>query len=123
MLCDSPSDYLKEDETTRWIVSIPTVFERTSILDARIGEYVLSLREKDGKYYVGGMTNWDARDLDVDFSFLPEGAWRCRIFRDGVNADTVGEDYAVSEFGIDSGRKEKIHLAPGGGFVMIIDKI
>ena len=123
MLCDSPSDYLKEDETTRWIVSIPTVFARTSILDARIGEYVLTLREKDGRYYIGGMTNWDARDLDVDFSFLPEGAWRCRIFRDGVNADTVGEDYAVSEFGIDSGRKEKIHLAPGGGFVMIIDKI
>ena len=123
MLCDSPSDYLKEDETTRWIVSIPTVFERTSILDARIGEYVLTLREKDGIYYVGGMTNWDARDLDVDFSFLPEGEWRCRIFRDGVNADTVGEDYAVSEYGIKAGQKETVYLAPGGGFVMIVDKI
>ena len=123
MLCDSPSDYLKEDETTRWITSIPTVFDRTRILKGRIGKYVLTLREKDGSYYLGGMTNWDARDIEVDFGFLPEGEWRCRIFRDGVNADTVGEDYAVSEFGIDSGRKEKIHLAPGGGFVMIIDKI
>ena len=123
MLCDSPSDYLKEDETTRWIISIPTVFERTSILDARIGEYVLTLREKDGIYYVGGMTNWDARDIEVDFGFLPEGEWRCRIFRDGVNADTVGEDYAVSESGIKPGSKETVHLAPGGGFVMIIEKI
>ena len=123
MLCDSPSDYLKEDETTRWITSIPTVFNSTRILDGRIGEYVVTLREKDGKYYVGGMTNWDARDLDVDFGFLPEGEWRCRIFRDGVNADTVGEDYAVSEYGIKAGQKETVHLAPGGGFVMIVDKI
>ena len=123
MLCDSPSDYLKEDETTRWITSIPTVFDRTGILDAKIGEYVVTLREKDGKYYVGGMTNWKARDLDVDFSFLPEGEWRCRIFRDGANANTVGEDYAVCEYGIRAAQKETVHLAPGGGFVMIIEKI
>ncbi len=123
MLCDSPSDYMKEEETTRWIASIPTVFDRTRILDGRIGEYVVTLREKDGRYYVGGMTNWDARDIELDFGFLPEGEWRCRMFRDGVNADTVGEDYAVCEYGIKSGQKETVHLAPGGGFVMIIDKI
>lgn len=122
MLCDSPSDYLKEDETVRWITSIPEVFDRTAILDGRIGEYVVTLREKDGRYYIGGMTNWDARDLCIDCSFLPEGEWTCRIFKDGVNASQVGEDYITSESGISNGHKETIHLAPGGGFVMIIDK-
>ena len=123
MLCDSPSDYMKEEETTRWITSIPTVFDRTRIVDGRIGEYVVTLREKDGKYYVGGMTNWNPRDIELDYSFLPEGEWRCRVFRDGANADTVGEDYTVCEYGVAPGRKETVHLAPGGGFVMIIDKI
>lgn len=123
MLCDSPSDYLREEETTRWIVSIPTVFDRTFILDGKIGEYVVTLREKDGRYYLGGLTNWNARDIDVDFSFLPEGDWRCRIFRDGANADTVAEDYTVAESAIKPGQKETVHLVPGGGFVMIIEKI
>ena len=122
MLCDSPSDYLKEDETTRWIASFTTVFERTRLLDGKIGQYVVSLREKDGRFYIGGMTNWDPRDIEIDFGFLPEGEWRCRMFRDGVNADTVGEDYAVCEYGIRSAHKEKVHLAPGGGFVMILEK-
>ncbi len=123
MLCDSPSDYLREDETTRWIASIPTVFSRTSILDGKIGEYVLTLREKDGRYFLGGMTNWNARDIEVDFSFLHEGEWRCRVFRDGVNADTVAEDYTVAEYTVKSGLKESVHLAPGGGFVMIVEKL
>ena len=90
--------------------------------DGKIGQYVVSLREKDGRFYIGGMTNWDSRDIEIDFSFLPEGEWRCRMFRDGVNADTVGEDYAVCEYGIRPAHMEKVHLAPGGGFVMILEK-
>ena len=122
MLCDSPSDYLKEDETSRWIASIPTVFDRTVILDGKIGEFVVSLREKDGCYYVGGMTDWHPRDICIDFGFLPEGEWKCRIFKDGINAGLVGEDYTTAESEIGSGHKETVHLAPGGGFVMIIEK-
>ena len=124
MLCDSPSDYLKEDETTRWIASIPTVFDRTEILSAKIGEYVVTMREKDGKYYVGGLTNWEARDLAVDTSFLPEGNWKWKIFMDGKNADTVGSDYVLGFF--NSITKDKgpvtIPLAPGGGFVIVFEK-
>ncbi len=124
MLCDSPSDYLKEDETTRWIASIPTVFDRTEILSAKIGEYVVTMREKDGKFYVGGLTNWDARELTVDTSFLPEGNWKWKIFMDGKNADTVGSDYVLGFF--NSISKDKgpvtIPLAPGGGFVIVFEK-
>ena len=124
MLCDSPSDYLKEDETTRWIASIPTVFDRTEILSAKIGEYVVTMREKDGKYYVGGLTNWEARDLAVDTSFLPEGNWKWKIFMDGKNADTVGSDYVLGFF--NSITKDKgpvtIPLAPGGGFVIVFER-
>jgi alpha-glucosidase len=122
MLCDSPSDYLKEDETTKWISSIPTTFDSTRILAGETGEYIVTLREKDGRYYVGGMTSWNARDIRLDFNFLPEGEWRCRSFRDGVNADKVGEDYVVGEYFLTAGHKESVYLAPGGGFVLMIEK-
>ena len=122
MLCDSPSDYLREEETTRWIASIPTVFDSTNILSGKTGEWILTLREKSGSYYLGAMTSWTARDIPVDFSFLPEGEWNCCIFRDGVNADTVAEDYVVDTFKVSSSDSRIFHLAQGGGFVMIIKK-
>ena len=122
MLCDSPSIYIQEDETTRFIASVPTVFDRTSILSGKIGEYIVTLREKDGRYYVGCLTSWQARDLSVDFSFLPEGRWKCSLFADGRNADTVGEDYSLSAVSVDSSSSVDVHLAPGGGFAMVITK-
>ncbi len=122
MLCDSPSDYIKNDETTRWIVSIPTTFDRTVIPDGRIGEYFVSAREKDGKWYVGVLDSWNERDLTLHFPFLPEGEWKYRMFADGVNADTVPEDYRVSSGIVNSTSCVDIHLAPGGGCVMILEK-
>jgi len=122
MLCDSPSDYLREDETTRFITSIPTTFDSTRILSGKLGESVVSLRVKDGKYYVGGMTNYDARDIAVDFSFLPEGRWNCHIFADGANAEKIGIDYIVADEIVTPSVVKNVHLAPGGGFAMIITK-
>lgn len=122
MLCDSPSDYLKEDETTRFIASIPTVFDSTRILSGKAGEWVVTLREKDGIYYVGGMTSWEPRNLSIPLDFLPAGEWQCSMFADGVNADTVATDYKISVSGVNSSSVADAKLAPGGGFVMIIKR-
>lgn len=122
MLCDSPSDYLSEDETTRWISSIPTVFDSSSVLSGKIGEWIVSLREKDGMYFIGGLGSWDERTVVLDFSFLPEGQWRYRLFSDGVNADKVASDYSVSEGTVTADDKMDIHMAPGGGFVVMLEK-
>lgn len=120
MLCDSPSDYLKEEETVRFITSMPAAFDRTKVLSGKVGEWIVTLREKGGTYYVGGMTSWQERDVDVDLSFLPEGKWTCRIFRDGINADKVATDYVLEQSEADSGSRLNIHMAPGGGFAIIL---
>lgn len=120
MLCDSPSDYLKEEETLRFITSMPTVFDHTSVLSGKVGEWIVTMREKDGKYYVGGMTSWQERDVEVDLSFLPEGDWTCRLFRDGINADKVATDYVIENLTVNSSTRLGVHMAPGGGFAMII---
>ena len=73
MLADSPSNYLREPESLEFLSAVPTVWDETRVLDARLGEYILLARRHGKEWYVGAMTNWTARDLDLDLSFLGSG--------------------------------------------------
>ncbi len=116
MLCDSPSNYLREPECTDWIAAIPTVWDETIALDGQIGEYVVMARRKGDVWYVGALNNWEPRDLELDLSFLPAGA-KAQIVADGVNAHRAARDFKMTEVVLD-GKPLKIHLAPGGGWVL-----
>lgn len=122
MLCDSPTHYIRESETTRYICSVPTVFDRTEILDGRIGEYIVTARERNGKWYVGGLTSWQPRTVNVDCSFLGAGEWQARIFRDGINSDLSAEDYKTESCIVTSSSQMEIAMAPGGGFAVIFER-
>lgn len=122
MLCDTPSNYLREEETTRYIASIPTVFTSSKVLSGKVGEHIVMAREKEGVWYVGGLTSWEARDVEVDFSFLGEGEWEVALFRDGINADLTGLDYKTERLVVKAGDKQSVKMAPGGGFAMIIKR-
>lgn len=122
MLCDAPTNYKGEEECVEFITSVPTVIDRTVIPAGKIGEYIVSAREKDGKWYVGGMTSWEARDIELCFDFLPEGrTFEAVFFVDGVNADKQGEDYRVEKKTVKKGDTVKIHMASGGGFAARLD--
>jgi alpha-glucosidase len=116
MLSDSPSNYLREPETMEFLGAVPTTWDDTRVLDARIAEYVLVARKNGRDWYVGSMTDWDARDLEVDFSFLPEGNFTLEAYQDGVNADRDARDYKKTTTQVNRATKLKIHLAPGGGW-------
>ena len=122
MLCDSPTNYLKEEECTKFIASIPTVWENTIALDGKVGEYLAMARQKEDVWYVGALTDWNARDMELDLSFLGEGEYKAEIFEDGINADRVGKDYKRRVIRIPANRKMNIHMASGGGFIMKIWK-
>ena len=119
MLCDSPSNYMKEEECTQFIANVPTTWDETMVLDGKVGEYLVIARRKDFHWYVGAITNWEERDLYLDLSVLPNfGAKSGHIFRDGPNANRVAKDY-VSEQAQVWGNTVKVHLAKGGGAVMV----
>lgn len=122
MLCDNPSNYIREKECTEFIAHVPTVWDNTIALNGKIGEYVTIAREKDNTWYVGSLTNWDARTLDLDLSFLGEGNYKAEVFKDGVNADRSGHDYKKEIIDIPANRKVKVPMASGGGHVMKIYK-
>ena len=122
MLADSPSNYLDNQETTDFIVKIPTVFSSTKVLDGKMGEYIVTLREAPDAWYVAGQTDWNPRDYTLDFSFLPDGTYDVTLFRDGDNAAKQAQDYKIERFSTDSSKKLPLRLAPGGGFALRISK-
>lgn len=122
MLCDNPSNYLNELECTEFIAEVPTVWDQTVALDGKIGEYIAIARRKNDVWYVGGMTNWDKRDLTVDLSFLGEGNYQIEIFKDGINADRAARDYKKEITPVPPNKKITVTMMPGGGFAAKIFK-
>lgn len=123
MLCDNPSNYRREAECARFMAAVPTVWTQTLPLSGQIGEHIAMARQaQDGSWYVGALTNWDARNLQFDLSFLESGEWQADIFMDGVNADRVARDYKHLSTRLTAGSPMTIHMAPGGGFVMHLTK-
>ena len=116
MLADSPSNYLREPEMMEFLAPVPTEWDETRVLNARIADYVLMARRNGADWYVGAMTDWTPRELEVDFSFLPEGNFQMEAFQDGVNADRYGSDYKMVKSQVNKTTKLAIQLAPGGGW-------
>ena len=118
MLCDSPSSYRDEDECAKYIAEIPTVWDETIALDGKVGEYVVIARRSGDRWYVGGITNWDEREIEIDLSELDLKHQHATVFRDGVNANKIAEDYVKRNINIDN-NVYKAKMSKGGGFVLI----
>ena len=122
MLCDSPSMYLKEQECTAFIADIPKYWDQTIALPCKIGSYVTIARKEGDAWYVASLNDWTPRTLEIDLSFLKGEALQVDIFRDGMNASLVAEDYIHDVVDLSNDRKINIPMASGGGFIMKITK-
>lgn len=116
MLCDSPTHYEREPDYTRFVASIPTVWDETRVLQGEVGEYIVTARRKGNTWYIGGITNWTERDVEIDVKQLTDSPVNVELYTDGVNAHRKGSDYKLSTLNFQLSTL-KIHLAPGGGFV------
>jgi alpha-glucosidase len=116
MLCDTPSKYYRDPQCTEFIAKIPTVWDQTYALDGKVGNYVMMGRKSGDEYYIGAMTDWNPRELDLDLSFLPSGKWTMEIFQDGPGAFEDGTDYRKLIKVVTNADKMKLKLTTGGGW-------
>lgn len=123
MLCDSPSEYMKESESLEFIANIPTVWDESIALDGEVAKYVTIARRSGKDWYVGGITDWKEREITLNFSFLPQGNYKAILFKDGENAHRKGIDYKREELNVTSSDNLTINLAPGGGFAIKLENI
>jgi alpha-glucosidase len=88
-----------------------------------VGEYIVTARKKGNDWFIAGMGDWSERDLTVSFDFLDDGNYKATICKDGVNADRYAADYELQKnVEVKKNSMMKIHLAPGGGFLIRLDK-
>ncbi|WP_253250978.1 glycoside hydrolase family 97 protein [Flavobacterium sp. ACN6] len=121
MMADSPTAFMAAQESTDFIAKVPTTFDETNALDGEVGKFVSIARRKGTIWYLGAITNWDSRDITIDFSFLEKGKkFQAEVFLDGLNADKAATDYKKEIVTVDSTTKLKYRLASGGGLAMII---
>jgi alpha-glucosidase len=120
MLADNPSNYLMEPGFTRFISRMPVVWDRTVGLDSRVGEYAALARKKGNNWYIGAMTDWTPREMEIPTDFLDPGAYVLEFLQDGPNADRHASDYQIGSVTINRGDPIRIKMAPGGGWLGIL---
>lgn len=69
-LCDSPDEYRKYPDILKYLAEVPTSWDQTIPLAARVGEYAVLAKQKGNTWYIGGLNAWGERTIQVDCSFL-----------------------------------------------------
>ena len=119
----NPSEAMREPEFMELLGHLPTAWDETVIPDAEVGKYIVTARRKGNNWFVAGMGDWTPRDIQLKFDFLDQGNYKATVCRDGVNADRYAADYIIQkDIPVTSHDEMKIHMAPGGGFLIRLDK-
>jgi len=118
VVADHPEAY-KGQPGIEFIRKVPTVWDVTKVLNGEVGKFITITRQKDSVWFLGAMTNWDARDLELPLDFLGVGEFDAQIFADGADADRVATSLSISTKRVKASDKLNVHLASGGGLAVI----
>jgi alpha-glucosidase len=122
MVSDYPEAFQNQPEF-EFIEKVPTVWDETRVLGGEPARYVTVARRHGRNWYVGAMTNWDARDCEVPLDFLGQGEYAAKIFADGPDAARLATSVNMSTSRVKAGGKLNVHLAPGGGMAVILEPV
>lgn len=122
MLCDTPTKYEQYPDILKFISGVPTSWDETVAVDGKLGEFAVIARKKGDNWYIGGLTNWTGRKLSIDLSQFADGIYQAIIFKDGINADRMAEDYIYEEKEISSSEDLELEMQAGGGFAVMLRK-
>ena len=128
MACDLPEHYMvdgKVHPAFQFITDVGVDWQQSKVLDGEVGDFVVMARQErgTGNWFVGGITDENARDQQVKFDFLDDGkTYHATIYKDGPNAhwNDNPQDYAIEHMEITKDSVLDIHMAPGGGFAISI---
>ena len=121
MLADCPTRYYQNDDCARYIADVPVLWDETRCLAAEVGKYVVVAKRKGSKWYIGGITNGEQRDLTVSLDFLADGQHTLTAYKDGVNANYQAMHYNKVSQAVNKSTKLNIKMARNGGFTGVIE--
>ena len=114
MVSDYPESF-DHNPGMDFLEQVPTVWDETRVVNGNPGEFITMARRKDNTWYLGSMTDWIPRDLEIPLSFLGAGTYQARIYSDGPSAAESPADLTIRNATARAGDHLTIHLASGGG--------
>lgn len=123
MLCDSPSLYRRNQECTDFLAKVPTVWDDTIGLAGEIGKYAAVARRKGNDWWIGAITDWDERKIDIPLAFLGGGEWELEIIEDDVDVDVFAEHYVRKKIRRKASDTLHLRLRTGGGWTARLKRV
>ncbi|ETZ19971.1 glycoside hydrolase family 97 protein [Pedobacter sp. V48] len=123
MLADNPTLYYRNLDCTEFITSVPTTWDETKALEAKMGEVAVVAKRKKDKWFVGAITNGKEKErtVSLNFDFLEKGkTYTMTYFEDGINAGRQAMDYRKKTVQVKSGDKIDIKMVRNGGWAAVI---
>jgi alpha-glucosidase len=114
MVSDSPQMYAGQP-AFQFIKDVPSAWDATRVINGRPGEFATIARKHGEEWYLGSMTNWSPRDVQVPLSFLGSGTFTAEIYEDGPDAATEPKHVTIRKQSVHGSETLTLHLAPGGG--------
>jgi alpha-glucosidase len=121
MVSDYPEQY-KGQKDFDFIKQIPATWDEVRVLDGLPMQNITLARRSDKDWYIGSLTNWEERDVQVPLSFLGEGKYIAEIYADAPDASSNATHTAFTSRTVDCATILKIHMASGGGNAIWIHK-
>ena len=127
MAADAIENYEGQPGLT-FIESCPTTWSKTLVPNGEVGKFVTVARKERGgdRWFVGSITNEEARQIDLPLTFLDAGAtYRAVIYEDGPDADYETNPYPMTfrQEQVTSQTTLHLNLARSGGAAIRIEKM
>jgi alpha-glucosidase len=119
---DHPSHY-KDQPGLDFLKAVPTVWDDTRALDAAVGEHVVIVRRNGSRWFLGALTDRNARDIPVKLDFLGPGSWTLKLWKDAPDSDTVGEHLVAEQRVVTAAEELTLHLVRAGGAVASFEPV
>ncbi|MBN1846019.1 MAG: glycoside hydrolase family 97 protein [Sedimentisphaerales bacterium] len=117
MVSDHPSAY-EGQPAFAFIRDVPATWDETRVLSGAPGEFILMARRRGDEWFLGGMTDWSPRRLDIPLDFLGAGRYLADIYADAPDADRQPQHVAIETRSVDRGGRLTAQLAPAGGYAV-----
>lgn len=127
MACDLPENYLKHPEAFRFIEEVPCDWERSELVDGRIGDFCIFARQERGtaRWFIGGINDELSREVTIPLSMLtPDKTYHAKIYRDSDDADWQTNPYGlvIEQREITSSDTLRLRMTSGGGLAIAIEE-
>ncbi|KPK83528.1 MAG: hypothetical protein AMS27_12610 [Bacteroides sp. SM23_62_1] len=118
VICDSPYNYRKNPEGLDFLKIVPTTWDDTKVINGQVGDFIIVARRSGEEWYVGIMTDWTPRNLEIPLDFLGEGRYHAVVWSDSPDSGEYPERLVKSEVTLSGKDIHVAKLASGGGQVI-----